>query len=146
MKKKFTISVALLFIASMSFAQSNSNSVSNDYAYASNSQFARPANLFSNNIYEKVSDNNSLNVEAKVNKNDIQVSPGLAHSQDKILIKNLAEPCNIQIRDYAGRLIQQLSSTGDSVQILNLKNGNYFVSITGAHSGNSLVKKLSVIN
>jgi len=78
-------------------------------------------------------------------KSEISVFPIPAHSNQTITISNLNEPSNIRIFDYSGRLIQQLSSTDNSVQIHDLQKGNYFVNVTGKQSGTSSVKKLSVI-
>jgi len=78
-------------------------------------------------------------------KSEISVFPIPAHSNQTITISNLNEPSDIRIFDYSGRLIQQLSSTDNSVQIHDLQKGNYFVNVTGKQSGTSSVKKLSVI-
>jgi len=48
--------------------------------------------------------------------------------------------------DNTGRLIQQTSTTSNSVEINNLQKGSYFVKILGQQTGSSTVKKLSVIN
>lgn len=145
MKKKFTISVAMLFIAVMSFAQSSDNGFASNYALA-----PQPGNQSGLDRLKTIDPQNpviySSSEEIKSNSNEAEVFPGLAHFNEKIIIKNLAEPSSIRIFDYAGRLIQKLSSAGNSVQINNLKMGNYFVNITGMQSGYSSVKKLSVIN
>ena len=130
MKRKFTISVALIFIASLSFAQPAVNSIPNNYAYALHSN-QNHLDFLSNSNNKENLDSYTLNEEIKTVNSDAEVFPVLAHFKEKIIIKNLAEPCNILIRDYAGRLIQKLSSTGSSLEINNLNKGNYFVNIVG---------------
>lgn len=145
MKKKFTISMAMLFIAVISFAQSSDNGFASNYALA-----PQTANHSGLDRLKNIDPQNpvifSSSEEIKSNSNEAKMFPGLAHFNEKIIIKNLAEPSSIRIFDYTGRLIQKLSSAGNSVQINNLKMGNYFVNITGMQSGYSSVKKLSVIN
>ena len=77
---------------------------------------------------------------------EISVFPNPAYGSQTITINNISEPSNIRIFDFAGRLVQQLSSTGNSAQVNNLQKGNYFINITGKQSGISSVKKLSVMN
>jgi hypothetical protein len=79
-------------------------------------------------------------------ENEIRVSPNPAQSGQMILIANLNEPSSIRIFDYSGRLVQTISSTGNSVQVKNLQNGFYYINITGKQTGISSVKKLSVMN
>jgi hypothetical protein len=75
----------------------------------------------------------------------ISLFPNPAYSNQTITINNISEPSNIRIFDYAGRLVQQTSSTGNSAQINNLQRGNYFINFTGKQTGASSVKKLSVM-
>ncbi|MDE3182644.1 MAG: T9SS type A sorting domain-containing protein [Bacteroidota bacterium] len=78
-------------------------------------------------------------------ENEIIVSPNPAQSGQMIMLRNLSEPSSIRIFDYSGKLIQSISSTGNSVQINNLQNGFYYVNITGKQTGVSSVKKLTVL-
>ena len=146
MKKKFTTSVVLLFVTAMTFAQSTTASV----AYADNSAKHNQTGLDRLKMTEA---NNSVTYSSsgsteKVSSSstEIVVYPNMAHWNEKITISNLAEPSDISVFDYTGRLIQKLSSTRDSVQIDKLEKGNYFVKIIGMETGSSSVKKLSVIN
>lgn len=77
---------------------------------------------------------------------EISLFPNPAYGNQTITINNISEPSSIRIFDYAGRLIQKMSSTGNSVQIKKLQKGNYFVNITGMQTGTSSVKKLFVMN
>src|SRR6185312_13519478 len=79
-------------------------------------------------------------------KSDIVLFPNPASSNQKVTIGNISEPSKIMVFDNTGRLIQQTSTTSNSVEINNLQKGNYFVKILGQQSGSSTVKKLSVIN
>ncbi len=76
---------------------------------------------------------------------EVSIFPNPASANQSITINNIGEPSNIRIFDYSGRLIQQTSSTGNSVQINNLQKGNYFINVTGKQTGTSSVKKLSVV-
>lgn len=76
---------------------------------------------------------------------EISVFPNPAYGNQTITINNISEPANIRIFDYAGRLVQQVSSAGNSAQVNNLQKGNYFINITGKQTGISSVKKLSVV-
>jgi hypothetical protein len=79
-------------------------------------------------------------------KSDIVLFPNPASSNEKITIGNISEPSKIMVFDNTGRLIQQTSTTSNSVEINNLQKGSYFVKILGQQTGSSTVKKLSVIN
>ena len=76
---------------------------------------------------------------------EVSMFPNPAYSNQMITISNIAEPSTIRIFDYSGRLIQNVSSTGNSVQVNNLQKGNYFINVTGKQTGASSVKKLSVM-
>jgi hypothetical protein len=76
---------------------------------------------------------------------EVSIFPNPGYANQTITINNITEPSSISIFDYSGRLIQQVSSTGNSIQINNLQKGNYFVNITGKQTGTSSVKKLSVM-
>jgi hypothetical protein len=149
MKKKFTISVALLFITAMSFAQSVSTRIARDYSYTDNSTKNNETGLDRLKMTEP---GNSVTYSTPVkaekvstSKTEIVIFPDMAHWNQKITISNLTEPSDIRIFDYAGRVIKKLSSTGNSVEIDKLQKGNYFVKIIGMQTGSSSVKKLSVI-
>lgn len=149
MKKKITISAAFLFITVISFAQSATVSIAQDYSYVDNS--ASQNTLVLNKVKMSDAGNSGFYSSAKAEKvstlkNEIVIFPELAHQSQNIVISNLTEPSNIRVCDYTGRLIQKLSSTGNSVKINNFQKGIYFVNIIGLKTGTSSVKKFSVIN
>lgn len=150
MKKTITISVALLLISVMSFAQSANTGNDHDYSFVNNSNRQAVSAL---DRLKMTDSENSITYSSGVkaekvtdSNNEVVVFPDLAHTNQKVTIANLTEPSNIRVCDYTGRLIQQVSSTGNSIQINNLKKGNYFVKIIGIQTGSSFVKKLFVIN
>jgi hypothetical protein len=77
---------------------------------------------------------------------EVKVFPNPAHANSKVTIGNLSEPSAIRVFDNTGRLVQQTTSTGTSVDLTHLQKGNYFIKITGQQTGSSTVKKLTVIN
>lgn len=76
---------------------------------------------------------------------EVSIFPNPGYANQTITINNISEPSSIRIFDYSGRLIQNVSSTANSVQINNLQKGNYFINVTGKQTGASSVKKLSVM-
>jgi Secretion system C-terminal sorting domain len=78
---------------------------------------------------------------------DFIIFPNPCHGNAKITISNLAEPTDIQVMDVTGRMVKRTSLTNTNVaEINNLQNGTYFVRIIGQGSGQTSVRKLSVIN
>ncbi len=150
MKKKFTISVALLFITAMTFAQSVNTAIDQNYTFENNSNKQAVSGLdrLKMTEFENLTTHSFPVKEEKViaSKNEVVVFPDLVRVNEKVTISNLSEPSNIRVCDYTGRLIQQISSTGNSIQINNLQKGIYFVQIIGLQSGSSLIKKFSIIN
>ncbi|HSN08911.1 MAG TPA: T9SS type A sorting domain-containing protein [Hanamia sp.] len=150
MKKTITISVALLLISFMSFAQSANTGIDRDYTFANNSDRQSVSGLerLKMTVPENSFTYSSPVKEEKVtaSKNEVVVISDLAHANHKVTITDLSEPSNIRICNYTGRLIQQVFSTGNSIQINNLQKGIYFVQIIGMKSGSSSVKKFSIIN
>lgn len=140
MKKNFTLSLVLICMAATGFAQS----ADNQYPLAYSAPSARLRT-----VYNLAADNRgdqSSQQDLEANNNDIAVWPQIASIDQKVVIKNLAEPCSITIVDYTGRVIQKMSSNGNYAQVNHLLAGNYFVNITGMHSGNYAVRKLFVVN
>ncbi|MEP6615836.1 MAG: T9SS type A sorting domain-containing protein [Ginsengibacter sp.] len=71
-------------------------------------------------------------------------NPSFGHA--KITITDLSEPTDVRVIDNAGRLIKSITLTNtNSVEISNLQQGGYIVQITGKNSGETVVRKLTVI-
>jgi len=71
-------------------------------------------------------------------------NPSFGHA--KITITDLNEPTDVRVLDNAGRLIKLITLTNtNSVEVSNLQQGGYIVQITGKNSGETVVRKLTVI-
>lgn len=141
MKKNFTLCLVLIFISATCFSQS---AIDNQNPLAYNSSSAKLQAFYNLDAGNRQSQSPLQDLEK--NKNDITVLPQIADGNQKIVIKNLDEPCNISVVDYTGRIIENFSSKGNYAQISDLVKGNYFVNITGTQSGKFVVRKLSVLN
>ncbi|MEO6221387.1 MAG: T9SS type A sorting domain-containing protein [Ginsengibacter sp.] len=79
-------------------------------------------------------------------RSDLVVFPNPCHGTAKITITELTEPTEVQLVDVSGRLVKSITLTNtNSTEINNLQKGSYFVRIAGKISGNTDVRKLSVI-
>jgi len=80
-------------------------------------------------------------------KSDFIIFPNPSYGNAKITISDLSEPTEVQLLDVTGRLVKSVILYNTSTtEINNLKAGSYFVRITGKVTGETNVKKLSVIN
>lgn len=71
-------------------------------------------------------------------------NPSFGHA--KITITDLNEPTDVRVLDNAGRLIKSITLTNtNSVEVSNLQQGGYIIQITGKNSGETVVRKLTVI-
>jgi hypothetical protein len=131
-------------------ASKNSNtSIAQYYSFTDNSNTVNQSSFYRLKMIDL--DNSFTYSSIKAVKgsgfqSEVSVFPNPSKVNQLITIDQISEPSRISIFDYTGRLVQQISSTGNSVQINNLKMGNYIMKITGTQSGNTGVKKLSVIN
>ncbi|MEO8569208.1 MAG: T9SS type A sorting domain-containing protein [Ginsengibacter sp.] len=79
-------------------------------------------------------------------KTDFVVFPNPCHGNARITITELSEPTEVQLMDVSGRLVKSITlTTTSSTEINNLQKGSYFVRISGKISGETSVRKLSVI-
>lgn len=129
--------------------QSSNSSVARYYSFTDNSDAANGASYYR---LKMVDIDNSLTysgvkvVKASGFQAEISIFPNPAQGNQPITIINMSEPATIRIFDYTGRLVQQVSSNGNSANINNLQKGSYIVNITGKQTGATSVKKLSVVN
>ncbi len=85
-------------------------------------------------------------VKGSLAKSDFVVFPNPCHGNAKITITELNEPTEIQLLDVSGRLVKSITLiNNNSTEINNLQKGSYFVRISGKISGETNVRKLSVI-
>ena len=86
-------------------------------------------------------------VKGSTAKSDFVIFPNPNHGNAKITISDVTEPNEVQVLDVSGRMIKSvLLNNTNSTEITNLQTGSYFVRVIGKISGESAVKKLSVLN
>ena len=75
----------------------------------------------------------------------IYPNPSIGHA--KVTISDISEPTRVQLLDNSGRLVKTLMlNNTNTVELNGLSKGSYIVRIIGSVSGNSEVRKLTVIN
>ncbi|MEO5781659.1 MAG: T9SS type A sorting domain-containing protein [Ginsengibacter sp.] len=80
-------------------------------------------------------------------KSGAVIFPNPAFGNAKITITDLNETTKVELLDNSGRLVKSATlSNANTVELNGLKKGTYMVRIIGTVSGNSEVKKLTVIN
>ena len=85
-------------------------------------------------------------VKASDVRSNLVLFPNPSHGSVKITLTDMVEPTDVQLLDASGRLIKATILLDiKTIQINNLQKGSYFVRIAGRISGNTEVRKLSVI-
>ena len=80
-------------------------------------------------------------------KAELMIYPNPSVGNARITISDVSEPTRIEVLDNAGRLIKNLMlNNTNSVELNGLLKGAYTVRIIGSVSGNTEVRKLTVIN
>ena len=80
-------------------------------------------------------------------KLDFTIFPNPSVGNAKITISDLSEPTRVQLLDNSGRLVKTLMlNNTNTVELNGLLKGAYMVRIIGSVSGNTEVRKLTVIN
>jgi hypothetical protein len=80
-------------------------------------------------------------------ENDFTVFPNPSTGNTKVTISDISEPTDVQLVDLSGRVIRSLSlNNSQGVKLTNMQNGVYLVRIVKKNSGESLTKKITVIN
>lgn len=80
-------------------------------------------------------------------KTEFVIFPNPSVGNARINISDLNEPTRIQVLDNSGRLIKSLMlNNTNSIEVNGLLKGAYIVRIIGSVSGNTEVRKLTVIN
>ena len=71
-------------------------------------------------------------------------NPSFGHA--RITITDVSEPTDVRVLDNAGRLIKSITLTNNNtVELNSLQQGGYIIQITGKNSGETVVRKLTVI-
>jgi len=78
---------------------------------------------------------------------DFTVFPNPSTGNANVSISDVTEATDVQLIDNAGRLVKSVSMKNtNTIQLNNLQKGMYMIRIVNKESGESLTKKLTVIN
>lgn len=90
--------------------------------------------------------------ETRVIKNnsdnsDLIVFPNPAVSNSSITISGISEPTQVKFLDNSGRVLKVVNlNLSNSIELSGFQRGTYIMMITGRKSGQTVVRKLTVIN
>lgn len=131
-------------------AASGNSNVVKSYSFVDKSNTSKDVSFYRLKLVSNtgmVAYSNIKTVKGLLAKTDFTVFPNPSFGSAKVSISDLSEPTNVQVLDNAGRLIKTVNLTNtNSLDINNLQKGAYIIKITGTVSGQSSVRKLTVIN
>jgi hypothetical protein len=79
--------------------------------------------------------------------NDFTVFPNPSTGNAKVTITDISEPTDVQLIDNSGRILKVVSMNNSSTaDFNNIQKGMYMIRIINKNSGESLTKKLNVVN
>ena len=97
--------------------------------------------------------------QGEITYSDIKTVKGLASNREfviypnpsignaKVTISDISEPTRVQLLDNSGRLVKTLMlNNTNTVELNGLSKGSYMVRIIGSVTGNTEIRKLTVIN
>jgi hypothetical protein len=78
---------------------------------------------------------------------DFTVYPNPSNGNTRVTVADISEPTDIQLIDNSGRILKNIPmNNSNSVNINDLQKGIYMIRITNKTSGETLTKKITVIN
>ncbi len=78
---------------------------------------------------------------------DFTVFPNPSTGNAKVTITDISESTDVQLVDNSGRILKNISmNNSNTVDFSNLQKGMYMIRIINKNSGETLTKKLSVVN
>lgn len=120
------------------------------YTYVDNTNTSKSMSFYKLKIVKQsgeISYSDIKTVKGLAGKTEFVIFPNPSVGNARITISDLSEPTRIQILDNSGRLIKSLMlNNTNSVELNGLLKGAYMVRIIGSVSGNTDVRKLTVIN
>lgn len=120
------------------------------YSYTDNANKSTAVSFYRLKITKQggeISYSDIKTVKAFGGKTDFIVFPNPAFGNAKITITDLNEPTKVQLIDNSGRLVKAATLTNsNTIELNGLLKGNYMVRIMGTVSGQTEVRKLTVIN
>lgn len=79
--------------------------------------------------------------------NDFSVFPNPSAGSTRVTVSDISEPTDVQLIDASGRLLKNIPMNNtNSINIHDMKNGIYMIRILNKNSGESLTKKITVLN
>ncbi len=119
------------------------------YSYVDNSNTSNSLSFYRLKIVKQseVSYSDIKTVKGLAGKADFVIFPNPSVGNARITISDLTEPARIQLLDNSGRLVKSIMlNNTNSFELTGLQKGSYMVRIIGSTSGNSEIRKLTVIN
>ena len=120
------------------------------YTFSDNSNTSKNASIYRIKMIDKDGSfayTETKSVKGSLAKSDFIIFPNPSHGTAKITINDLSEPTEIQLLDVSGRLVKSVTlNYAGTTELNNLQKGTYFVHTTGKVTGETSVRKLSVIN
>ncbi|MEO6404275.1 MAG: T9SS type A sorting domain-containing protein [Ferruginibacter sp.] len=78
---------------------------------------------------------------------DFTVFPNPSTGNAKVTVADISEPTDVQLVDNSGRILKNVSmNNANTVELPNLQKGMYMIRIVNKSTGETLTKKLTVIN
>ncbi len=78
---------------------------------------------------------------------DFTVFPNPSSGNAKVTVMDISEPTDIQLVDNSGRILKNVSmNNANTVELPNLQKGMYMIRIVNKTTGETLTKKLTVVN
>ena len=120
------------------------------YSYVDNTNSSKSMSFYKLKIVKQsgeISYSDIKTVKGLAGKTEFVIFPNPSVGNARITISDLSEPTRIQVLDNSGRLVKSLMlNNTNSVELNGLLKGAYLVRIIGSVSGNTEVRKLTVIN
>jgi len=126
------------------------SSVANNYTFIDKTNINKGVSFYRVKMIDKdgsVTYTPAQSIKGLLGKTDLVVFPNPSYGRTKITVTNLNEDAIIQVIDNSGRLVKSISLIhNNALEINNLQKGGYFIKMTGKESGETLVRKLTVVN
>ncbi|MDB5200239.1 MAG: hypothetical protein JWO92_2202 [Chitinophagaceae bacterium] len=130
-------------------ASTANGSSSKSYSYVDNSNTSKSISFYRLKIVKQseVSYSDIKTVKGLLANTDFVIFPNPSVGNARVTITDLSEPTRVQLLDNSGRLVKSLMlNNTNTVELNGLQRGAYMVRIIGSISGNSEIRKLTVIN
>lgn len=131
-------------------AGTSNGSSTKSYSYVDNSNTSKTTSFYRLKVVKQsgeISYSDIRTVKGLASKAEFVIFPNPSVGNARINISDLSEPTRVQLLDNSGRIIKTLMlNNTNSVELNGLQKGSYMIKIIGSVSGNTEIKKLTVIN